>query len=384
MRHSSFRQRGSTIASALLGFILVILLMVQLPGTAWADDSRVGIDIQIDGGTRGEISLAGIDVEVRGADTTEFSAVGVDVLFEGRASSDVSIAAVDAVIDANVGGDLSVAAAEVNVRSDVVGQVSLAGAEVHFTGSAASAEIAGAEVHIDGTFIGDLSVVAEELNLSPTTTIGGDFHFEGPREPVLPEGLTLGGNYTYEYRDFEEWVDGELPVVLFPVIALASFTGALAIFMLLGFSVIIGGGILLLLMTGLTARTIDGIRQKPFSSMGMGLLVLIGLIFIATLLFVTIIGIPLAFAILAFYPVLLLIGFIVATLGVPYLIFRMDPRKTGAFAKIGIFLVSIFALLVIFALPGIGQIAFALIVLMGVGAFGAAVLGGRERQSAEA
>ncbi len=381
MRHSSFRQRGITISSVILGVFLALLLMVQLPNAAYADDGTIGIDV-IESGARGDISVAGIDVEYRSADVSEFSAVGVDVLFEGRASGDVSIAAVDAVVDADIGGDLSVAAVEVQVRAAVTGEVSLAGAEVHFAGSAASAEIAGAEVHVDGVINGDLSVAAEELYIMPATTIAGDFHYEGPNELVLPEGLTIGGTYTYEYRDFDEWVDGEMPVVLFPVVAIAGLTGAFAIFMVLAFSVLIGGGVLLLLMTGLTARTIDGIRQKPLSSIGMGLLVLFGLLVIATLLCVTVIGIPLALAILAFYPVLLLVGFIVATLGFPYLIFRRDPRNTGAFAKIGIFTVSVLALIVLFALPGIGHVIFSLIVLMGVGAFGAAVLGGREQSAA--
>lgn len=381
MRYSKFRQRGGLISSAILGVFLILLLMVQLPSTAHANEDRVGIDVT-SSGAHGDVSVAGIDVEYRGADVDEFSAVGVDVLFEGRASGDVSIAAVDAVVDADVGGDLSVAAAEVQVRAAVGGEVSLAGAEVHFAGSAASADIAGAEVHVDGIINGNLSIAAEELTITPTTTIAGDFRFEGPEEPVLPEGLTIGGNYTYEYRDFEEWVDGEVPVVLFPIVAMAGLTGAIAVFMLLGFSVLIGGGVLMLLMTGLTARTIDGIRQKPLSSMGMGLMVLFGLLVIAALLCVTVIGIPLAFAILAFYPVLLLVGFIVATLGVPYLIFRRDPRETGAFAKIGLFVVSVLALVFLFALPGVGQIAFSLIVLMGVGAFGAAVLGGREQPAA--
>jgi len=114
----------------------------------------------------------------------------------------------------------------------------------------------------------------------------------------------------------------------------------------------------------------------------MGFVVLVGLFVIAILLCITIIGIPLAIAIFWFYPVLFLIGFIVAVLGVPYLVLSKNPRDTGAGAKLGIFFVSLLVFMFLFAIPGIGQLLFLIIMLMGVGAFGAAVLGGRNDQTA--
>lgn len=383
-RNMHYRRKGTAVGSAVLTVLFVLLLIVQLPMSARADDSRVGIDVFMSGSTTSEISAAGIDIEVRDADTDEFSAVGVDVIFEGRTSGDVSIAAVDTAVIATVGGDLAVVAAEMDVRADVAGHLSLAGADVTFEGTAASAEIAGADVSIGGAINGDLNVAADDLTFAPGTVVNGNFSFEGPEEPVM-DGLTVGGTYTYEYRNFEEWADGEVPVFMFPVVALAGITGAFFVFMMLAVSVLIGGGLLLLLMTGLTARTIDGIRQKPLSSFGMGIVVLIGLLLIAALLCVTVIGIPLAFAIIAFYPVLLLVGFVIATLGIPYLIIRQDPRRLNALAKIGLFFLSIMILLVVLSvLPMIGPLIFGIAVLMGVGAFGAALLGGREDNPAAA
>jgi hypothetical protein len=212
--------------------------------------------------------------------------------------------------------------------------------------------------------------------------IAGDFEFKGPHEPILPEGLTIGGTYSYEYSDLNDVFEGDIPEIIFPVIAIAGVGLAVSLLFVLPFAVLIGGGVLLLMMTGLTARTIDGIRQRPFGSIGMGVVVLIGLFAIAVLLCVTVIGIPLALAIFWFYPVLILIGFIIAVLGVPYLVLRKDPRDTGAGAKLGIFFVSLLVLLLLFAIPGVGQLLFFLIMLMGVGAFGAAVLGGRNDQTA--
>lgn len=383
MRHTRYRGAAGLISSVILAVLLALLFLSQAPSVAHANENRIGFDMEVVAENGEDISILGADVSVEARDAGDISIAAGDVEVRGNSRGDVSIAGGDITVVGDVGGDLSVAGGDLDMQSNVGGEVSLAGGDVNFTGSSAhDAHIVGGSVNLDGTFSGDLWVAAEHFTVTPGTIITGDFDFKGPIEPNLPEGLTIGGTYTYEYSDLDEVFEGDLPELIFPVIAIAGVVGALSLLFFLPIAVLIGGGVLLLLMTGLTARTIDGIRQRPFGSIGMGVVVLIGLFVIAILLLITIIGIPLAIAIFWFYPVLFLIGFIVAVLGVPYLVLGKNPRDTGAGAKLGIFFVSLLVFMFLFAIPGIGQLLFLIIMLMGVGAFGAAVLGGRNDQTA--
>ena len=382
MRHTRYRRVAGGISTVVLAVILTILLMIQLPSMARADENHVGFDMTVVAADGEDVSILGADVFVNAQDAGDISIAAGDVEIDGTARGDVSVAGGDISITGAVGGDLSVAGGDLTISSDVQGEVSLAGGDVTFSGSSDDdAHLIGGSVSLDGTFSEDLYVATDHFTITPGSVIHGDFEFRGPNEPVLPEGLTIHGAYTYEYSDLDDVFDGEIPVIVFPVIAIAGVAGIAAFFLLLLFAGLLGAGALLLMMTGLTGRTIDGIRQQPFSSIGMGVVVLFGLFAIAVLLCITVIGIPLAFVIFWLYPILILLGFIVAVLGVPYLVLRRDPRNTGAAAKLGIFFVSLLLLLVLFSIPGIGQIMFFLFMLMGVGAFGAAVLGRRNAQT---
>ena len=384
MKTMKYRKGASTFSTIVLGILLALLLLVQMPTTARADENHLGIEITIDDRDSGDISIVGVEVLIDTTEARDISVAAADVEMRGEASGDVSIAAAQIDIDANIGGELSAAAAELTYAGTVQGEVSLAAAELHFNGTAGNgAEFLGADVYLDGTINGDLIVYADQFHASPGSVITGNFEFKGEEEPILPEGLIVGGEYTYTYVDFDEW-EGDMSVMIVPVVALAGVGLALTLLVFLPFAVIIGAGILLLLMTGLTGRTVDGIRQRPLASMGMGIVVLIGLMAIAALLCITIIGIPLALAIITFYPILLLLGFIVAVLGIPYMVLRKNPADVGGFAKVGLFFVSLVLLAILFAIPAIGQLLFAAAVLMGVGAFGAAVLGGRNRETTAA
>jgi len=383
MRHTNYRKTGRLISTTVLGIFLTFLLIIQVPSMAQASENHIGFDMTVVADDGEDVSILGADIFVDARDAGEISIAGGDIEVEGVTRDDVSIAGGDITVRADVGGELAVAGGDVTIEGDVDGEVSLAGGDVHFSGSSGEeAHIVGGSVTLDATFADDLFAAADHFEITSTSVIAGDFEFKGPNEPVLPEGLTIGGTYTYEYSKLDDVFEGNIPEIIFPVIAIAGVVGAVSLLFFLPFLVLIGGGVLLLMMTGLTARTIDGIRQRPFGSIGMGVVVLMGLFLMAILLCVTVIGLPLALAIFWFYPVLILVGFIVATLGVPYLVLRKDPRETGAGAKLGIFFVSILVLLVLFAIPGVGQLLFLTIMLMGVGAFGAALLGGRNDQTA--
>lgn len=383
MRHTRYRGAAGLISSVVLAVLLALLFLSQAPAVAYANENRIGFDMEVVAENGEDISILGADVSVEARDAGDISIAAGDVDVRGISRGDVSIAGGDITVIADVGGDVSVAGGDIDIQSIVGGEVSLAGGDVNFSGSSAhDAHFVGGSVSLDGTFSGDLWVAADHFSITPGTIINGDFEFKGPVEPTLPEGLTIGGTYTYEYSDLDEVFEGDLPELIFPVIAVAGIVGAVSLLFFLPIAVLIGGGVLLLMMTGLTARTIDGIRQRPFGSIGMGVVVLVGLFVIAVLLCITIIGIPLAMAIFWFYPVLFLIGFIVAVLGVPYLVLSKNPRDTGAGAKLAIFFVSLLIFMLLFAIPGIGQVLFLIIMLMGIGAFGAAVLGGRNDQTA--
>ena len=78
--------------------------------------------------------------------------------------------------------------------------------------------------------------------------------------------------------------------------------------------VFVAATLFLLIFPGLATRAADAIGRDPLQAIGLGLAILVCVPFVAVILLITIIGIPLALLVVPLYLLLLFLGWVVAAL----------------------------------------------------------------------
>ena len=147
-------------------------------------------------------------------------------------------------------------------------------------------------VRVAGTVEGDLVALSDRARLTRGARVEGDVIYADER-PVLARGATVGG----EVRKLD------------PDEALApgGFIGALALWIAFSISTLVAG----LLLYMLAPRALDAARaaarERTGGAVGWGLLIFFGVPIVAVLAFLTLVGIPLAIALLlAIFPLYVL------------------------------------------------------------------------------
>jgi hypothetical protein len=140
-------------------------------------------------------------------------------------------------------------------------------------------------------------------------------------------------------------------------------------FLLLG--LIAAAGVFILLFPNATRGAQQEVGASPWKSLGLGAAMLFTLPPIAILLMITIIGIPLAFALMALYPVLLLVGYLTTALyiGDRAASALKKDTTTSAWTRIGFVALALLALALIRLIPVVGGITFFAALLIGMGAW---------------
>ena len=125
-----------------------------------------------------------------------------------------------------------------------------------------------------------------------------------------------------------------------------------------------------------SARAADAIAASPWRALGLGLLLVLAVPLLVLLLVLTLLGIPLALAVLAFYPMFMMLGFVVGALFVAQRLARM-PRAAPAAPRLGWVALALLLLMLLGWLPFVGWLLLTLTTLAGLGAFVLALLRGR-------
>jgi len=241
---------------------------------------------------KGDLVAVGGEVSVAGAIGDDLYAVGGSVQF-------------DAIVNGNarvVGGDINVGPATM-----VAGGVSLTGGQIEFEGVAQNyLQASGGTVRIDGEVIGDAEVRAKELLIGPEARIGGRLVYRGPTEPVVPEGAVITGGLEFHEEDVGRYFEGVQPEVRDAATGLGTFLWFLGVF--------VAGALFVLLLPGFTSEAAAAIGRKPLPSLGLGLAILLCVPFVAVVLLITIIGIPVALLLMSLYLLVLFLGWITAAL----------------------------------------------------------------------
>ena len=129
------------------------------------------------------------------------------------------------------------------------------------------------------------------------------------------------------------------------------------------------GIILLIAARPFVERGIDAIRSAPVRSalVGLGVLILVPLV--ASLIMVTIVGIPIGLLILLAFPLAISIGLVLAAFGLADRILNRDRAERSGGSRFVALLVGVVILAVVGLIPILGFVVGIIALLVGLGAF---------------
>lgn len=329
--------------------VVLLVGLVAVPGTAAAQETRTGGTVVVEENeTVDGLSVIGGTVVVDGTVDGDLSVIGGSVTVNGNVTGDVETMTGDLRIDGDVGGDVDAAGGNVRLGSN--GQIN------------GSLSTAAGGATINGVVREDAEVAAGSIYLGESALIGGDFTYAGELE--RSDGAEVSG----EVAEDPSVAAGpiEYPTALQWVLALY----ALVINLLVG-------AILLLLAPGFARDVAGRASGSVLGSVGVGLVVLIGVPILIALLAITVIGLPLAIAGVLLFVLYVWIATVYGQFAVgAWLIGLVGARNRWLALLVGLLLVGIVS-----QVPYVGPVVSGIVALIGVGAI-ALALGDARRERA--
>ncbi|MDM7944103.1 MAG: polymer-forming cytoskeletal protein [Hydrogenophaga sp.] len=360
---------------------LLLVLGLSVAG-AFAQPVEIERNVQAFG------SSVRTDATVKG----DFSAAGGRVVVDHPVNDDALLLGGTVDVRAPVGDDLRAAGGDISVESSVGGDLMAAGGNVRLTGTAqvgGRAELAAGDVRVDGRVNGSLKVRARRLVLNGP--VGGSVQADVGQLELGPQARVAGGvrhSASTLAQDPAAVVSGPLQRVesLFDEDTRRGRSGrhpmhedgwpALSGWWLLVplsmglLGVLALAGAVLFVFSRFAGQAAHRIETEPWRALGLGAVLLLALPVLALLLFFTVLGIPLGLLVLALYPPLLLLGWLIGALfAARWLSLHVWPSEAkGAVVPYGWMAVAVIALLVLGAMPVVGPLLVTATMAAGLGA----------------
>ena len=322
------------------------------------DLMAAGGRVSVDHAVKGDASLAGGSVDVR-------APVG----------DDLRVAAGSVTLASTVGGDLVLSAGSVTLTplATVAQSTRLFGGTITMGGNLAGPlTVSAQKIYLNGEVKGEVRLEAELIELGPQAKLGGALSYASPTELLKAPGAVVLGPVTREDRSTghygkngdraERDHDSSMRSMN------ASGSGWLGgVFGFLALTAL--GAVALLIFPVFLPRAASAVKTSPGLSVAVGLGVLLAVPVFAVLLCVTLLGIPLGFAVIALYPALIMMGLVVGVLALGTVL-RVALRKSEAptFAnRLMWFALALAVLMLLAWVPFIGALLGAVAVLTGLG-----------------
>lgn len=344
-------QAGTTATTPANRNVYVAGAQVRPAAPVDGDYVAAGARIVVDQPVKGDATLAGASVDVR-----------------SPVSDDVRAAAGDLSIDSTIGGELFAAGGNITLgkAASVARGARLYGGNVTIDGNVDGPLRVGAQrVVINGEVRGDARLAAAQIELGPTARITGALTYAAGAELKKPEGATIGGPMTREERTFEQRGSAERERHG-PMLGGPSWVGSIVMFLAL----LACAAVFLLVFPVFAVHASETVEDSPWLSLAIGFGSIFAVPVLAALLFITLVGIPLGFAVIALYPVLLLTGYVVGMFFVARLLQEAMHKETPAsFGRsIAFFALALLLVMLIGWIPFLGGLAIFAIAVAGVGA----------------
>jgi hypothetical protein len=327
-----------------------------------ADRFVTGCPVSVERPVAGDLIAAGCDVEVLAEVDGDLVAAGGTLRLAAPVKQNLYAAGGKISIESVVQRNLRVGGGRVELapNAKIGGNVTIGGGEVEIDGAIGGyLEVGGGNVRINGPVAGDVEVGAGEVELGPDARIEGKLRYESGDEIERdPTAQVRGGVERFEREErWPAWQPtsynrgaGHGWLWSFGLLAIAAILAAALPYFYLG--------------VAQTART-----RWPLSLL-IGFVVVVCVPVVAVLAIVTLIGIPLALALIALYFVLLLAGYVSAGIALGELALQHwgTARAASTGWRIGTAVLAVLVLSLAGRTPFVGSLITLAAVLMGIGA----------------
>jgi cytoskeletal protein CcmA (bactofilin family) len=367
-----------TLHIALVLLCLNPLIPIAPPGTAGEDERAEAIEAALPAKDTENVYAAGFSIRPVTPVAGDWFAAGGFISIDQPIDKDAVIAGGDIQVKGPIGEDLRAAGGQITVHGNIGGDAIIAGGKVTFTPEsqvAGSAWLAGGEVSVAGSVAKALKIYAGRIAIRGE--VNGHTHLTAQQIEILP-GARINGALTYASRHAIKidpkaviigkvtrepmppaWREGEAWEVWIHGPEMLGLLGLIAT-----------GVIFTLLFPGFTHAAEAKLKLVPWKSIGLGIAVIFAGPAVIVIFLITVLGIPIALALLASYPLLLLFGYLTAAgfigdRGVR--LWRKDAEITQAWRVAGL-IGALVLLALICMIPVVGGLIVLIVLLSGVGA----------------
>lgn len=318
---------------------------IQIDGDINGTTFASGDQVQVNGDINGALFFAGDTIQINGEVNGNIYGLGNRIQMRGQNEGDVFFAGRNVVVeqDSRSGRDLFIAGMNVVVDGPVPRHLFAVGEFVT----------------LNGEIGGDATVNSEELTVGQSAAIEGDLRYESPNEATISPTASVAGQTDYTERDTWErqWNVTQQERWQFRLLyALWSLLAALVVWVMIK-----------LLKPHFWSDTTVPIGSEPLKTLGFGLLALIATPFVAMLLMITVIGIPMGIILVMLYGIALYISKIIVALFIGSLILKSYERERFG-KEFLLVLIGLVILELLMLIPYVGWVFGTIIVIAGLGA----------------
>lgn len=360
--------------------ILLLLVALLLPIAAVkATGAKTGNSIYVakDEIVSGNLYAAGQTITVDGTISGDLIAAAQNINVNGRIEGDIIAAAQNITINGEVGGDVRIAGNSLTINGAIARNVNAFGANIIFGANSRigwDVYLASATTEIRGTIDGGLSGRAgqaliigkigkninlkltggnsdQKLTVAPEAIINGDIIYTSKNTAKISEKASIAGKVeqktlqTKETNWFWLWLWNKLFVI---------------------FSALVVGLVLIFLGKNITPKILAKIKEKPLKMLAPGLIIMFVLPPIALVLTFTLIGIPLALIIGAWWFAAIYVAKIITAILVGQIIIKKLIKKENPNLLWSLVLGVIICWL-LFSIPFVGWILGLIAIWLGLG-----------------
>lgn len=360
--------------------ILLFLALILLPlGVAKALDTKTGdlIFISKDEIVSGNLYAAGNTITIDGTISGDLIAVAQTININGRVEGDIIAAAQDLKINGEVGGNIRVAGNSINLNGRISRNLNAFGSNIILDTNSQvgwDALIFGETIETRGDIAGSLSggasrslisgKIGKNINLkmagnnvdgnliiSPEANIAGSVIYTATKPAQISEKANISGEVQQKFpeikpdNNFSSWAWPKIYAI---------------------FSALIIGLVLIFLGKNITLKILKKIEEKPLRTLLPGLILMFVLPPIALFLIFTLIGIPLALIVFAWWLAAIYVAKVFTAILVGQIILQKLIKK-DAVPLIWSLILGVVILWLLFAIPFIGWIISLIAIWLGLG-----------------
>ncbi len=332
---------------------------IQITQAPQEDTYLAGRTIHIFEGVNGDLVSAAQRITIEGSISEDLIVAGERITIRNKVGDDARIAGRTIQVEADIADDL-IAAGEtivVNPETQIGGRVWVAAKTVELLGTIQKGtKIVAQDAVINGQINGDVEFMGENIEFLPNARISGDLYYKSPNEPTISSSAKIEGRLVKREMSDEPESDSSVFAVI----------GVLFL------SLLVTILILRWLFPTLTHNAASRISQSPLRCFGMGTILCLLLPVAAVIMIATVIGIPIGLMVAVIYPVLLFLGFAIATLYLTVSFLTLISREQASkrlWIPVGLAVVLL-ALSIAQFIPLLGAAILILAIIAGVGGVG--------------